>query len=402
MRYLYGDSAPFPLQYNFLATLETFIASAARAAQLDAESRAIQDTTADAAVTRAKSIVALEAFHHAAVKTLQGNLSSAADPQIIEYARQVIDHATRIVDESKRTCVALAEREQASSRVEIERRGAEIRQALEQFLLVGRIPVLESRVSLTLADGQNSLAAVFTHPDSLVTSFKLSPAAVPAWQSPRKVSEFATGIDLMIGMKKSIFKRSTQPESVHLDDHVVSGFDLTDDSATIQLRKKITDPRDAYVFTLRRVDTELLAEAQRFSDEAEPAMPVDHGDRVQLERLWQLLRAGVSDVLVHKERLLSVMIDGQSLFEQGHAIPFIERIIRMMAPTISEIAKRSPNMNELSLKMESDGGRREEIYVKKEDLLVRLDALGERERALFAPLSLTRDKWVSDASVQAD
>src|SRR6185503_7300875 len=37
MRFLYGDSTPFPLGYNFLATLEAFMAASTRMVLLDLE-----------------------------------------------------------------------------------------------------------------------------------------------------------------------------------------------------------------------------------------------------------------------------------------------------------------------------------------------------------------------------
>jgi hypothetical protein len=39
MRFLFGDSAPFPAQYDFLVALEAFVENAARAVKLDAEVR---------------------------------------------------------------------------------------------------------------------------------------------------------------------------------------------------------------------------------------------------------------------------------------------------------------------------------------------------------------------------
>jgi hypothetical protein len=64
---------------------------------------------------------------------------------------------------------------------------------------------------------------------------------------------------------------------------------------------------------------------------------------------------------------------------------------------VNEIARRSPNASELSLKLENDGGKREEIYVKKEDLAAQLDALGPQEKALFSPLGLLREQWAPGA-----
>jgi hypothetical protein len=64
----------------------------------------------------------------------------------------------------------------------------------------------------------------------------------------------------------------------------------------------------------------------------------------------------------------------------------------MFAPIVAEIARRSPNALELSLKCETDGGRREELYLRKKDLVAKLEPLTPPARALFAPLALTREE----------
>lgn len=393
MRYLFGDSAPFPLQYNFLATLEVFVAQAARAAALDAEVRAVQEQTAEAGVNRAKSLGALEMFHNAIVHAVRGSSSNLTDPQVLDYARQITEDAARIVEEFKRNAAAVGEREQAAARIEIDRKKGEVRKAVELFLTGARIPVLESRVSMRYNEGINELSAVLTHPEGIFASFTLSTAALPAWAAPRKVGEFASGLDLMVGRKKSMFKRTTQPEAVHLDEYVVTGFELSDDTAEIRMRRKLTDPLDTLVFQLERTDEELLAVVDHPGEpEGEAPSVLDAADRAHLERLWQLLRAGVADALSHKERLVSVELDGKDLFDTAGPVPLIERVVRMIAPTVVEVSRRSPNAQELSLKVENDGGRREEIYLKKEELLSKLEPLAEKERQLFAPLALTREK----------
>ncbi len=398
MRYLYGDSAPFPLQYNFLATLEAFVGSAARAVQLDAELRKLSEAAAQAAAVRSHAAATLEGFHQTIMHALSESGMRSTEPQVLDYVRQVAEHAGRIVEEAKRSAQAAAERDQANARVEVDKHKGEIRKSLEQFLTVARVPVLESRVGMGLVDGRNQLSAVFTHPEGIVTSFTL--ASPPAWSQPRKVGDFAQGLNLMIGVKKSLFKRTVQPESVHLDEYVVTGFDLSDDTAEIRLRRRLAEPHDTFIFRLRRVDADLHCDVQRPGEvESEAGVTIDSADRAQLERLWQLLRAGVADALGSKERLVGVTVDGADLFEQNRTVAFVERIIKMIGPTVVEISRRSPNPHELSLKTENDGGRREEIYLKKEDLASKIEALREKERALFAPLSLGREKWLSDTSV---
>ena len=56
MRYLYGDSVPFPPQYDFLAALEVFCAQAARIVRLDAETRALRTAADEGAIQRARAV----------------------------------------------------------------------------------------------------------------------------------------------------------------------------------------------------------------------------------------------------------------------------------------------------------------------------------------------------------
>ena len=59
MRYLYGDSTPFPLGYNFLSTLEAFMTASTRIVQLDLESAQIGKQRDELAQNRVKGLEAL-------------------------------------------------------------------------------------------------------------------------------------------------------------------------------------------------------------------------------------------------------------------------------------------------------------------------------------------------------
>jgi hypothetical protein len=102
------------------------------------------------------------------------------------------------------------------------------------------------------------------------------------------------------------------------------------------------------------------------------------------------------DLLDQKEQLLAVSLDSQPVIEGGLALAFVVRLVSMFAPTVREIAKRSPNEFELSLKMETEAGRREELYLRKEQLTMKLQPLSSDGRAVFAPLGL--DTWVPGTS----
>lgn len=390
MRYLYGDSAPFPHSFNFLSTLEAFMAAAARIVQLESESRQSQVQAAAGAAARVKSLEELETFHEAVMRAIQDSAARSTQPQTAEYARQVVEYAAHLVDDAKRSVQTTNEREHAGILGEVDRRRTEIRAALQTFMIRGPLPVLDAAVSMRF-DGvaHNTLSATITNPEGIVCSFTLATHAVPAWSLPRKVSDFADGVNLMVGIKRGLFRRGGQPELVHVDEYIVSAFDLTESTAEIHLRRRPNE-RDALVFTMRRDDGGLQAEVALPSEEGPEALPhpVDPGDKVHLSRLWQNLRSAVEDVLDRRERLLSLRLEGEDVFEHDLSIMLVDRLVRFLAPMVGEIARRSPNPKELSLKVENDQGRREEIYVKKDDLVATLAGLGERERSVFAPLGL--------------
>lgn len=404
MRYLYGDSVPFQLQYNFLTTLETFVTCAAQAVQHQFEIQELLVSTADSASTRSKSQEELENFHRMVMGAIREFALRVTPPVVTDYCRQVQECAVRIVEDNKRHEFQLTEREQFQIRSEIERRRVEIRNAVETFLIAGRLPVSESKISMRLENNQNEFSAVFSNPLKIVTSFRLSTAQVPAWAAPRKVSEFAQGMALQIGLKKSWITRKVQPEMVQIDEFFIGGFELSADTAQIRLRKK-PDMRDSLIFTLRRSEAELLAELTRPEEDPNidggPSI-IDAPDRAQLERLWQLLRSSVNDVLLYKDRLLTAELEGVDIFEGDRMLPFLKRLIKMFAPIVNEISRRSPNSLELSLKHENENGRREEIYLRKQDLVKKLEVLGPAARALFSPFALSREESEATIVIEED
>jgi len=402
MRYLYGDSAPFPHKFNFLKTLESFMIAGSRIVQLESESRTLQLSTAATATARTAALEELEAFHNAAMRALEASAASSALPHTTDYSRQVVDYASGLVESSKRNAQTANGRDEATVRAEVDRRRIEIREALSHFFVVGHLPTLDVRVQGRCDGSFNVVTAVVAHPDGIVVDVQLATGRVGSWQAPRRVADFVPGLNLMVGMKRGLFNRTATSVAVNVDDFVLTAFELSETAATMHLRKRNTD-RDAYIFTLTRTDGGELSNAEvarPLEDGPESgAMAVDPADLVPLQRLWQSLRLSVDPLIDHRERLNAVRLDGEDVFEHDLTIMLVERMIRYLAPTVAEIGKRSPNPAELSLKVEDDSGRREEIYLKKDDVVARLQPLGDKERAIFYPLGLVPQPTAPAAGV---
>src|SRR5882762_7224667 len=103
MRYLYGDSAPFPHAFNFLATLERFMAAGTKVVKLESEARNLESMAATSAATRVKALDELESFHEQIIAGIQERARRAAQRQTAEYVVQVVEHAARLVEDARRT-----------------------------------------------------------------------------------------------------------------------------------------------------------------------------------------------------------------------------------------------------------------------------------------------------------
>src|SRR5690606_36884438 len=149
--YLYGDSTPFPLGYNFLATLEGFMAAATRIVQLEMESQLVSKQHDELAHSRMKGLEALEQFHTVVMRAVRDTAQKVHHQHALDYARTIAEHATQYIEEHRRATLASNEREAMEVQTSTERRAVEMRSCLEAFLKAARFPVLKTKLSLRLS-----------------------------------------------------------------------------------------------------------------------------------------------------------------------------------------------------------------------------------------------------------
>ncbi|MBI5531352.1 MAG: hypothetical protein HY898_01460 [Deltaproteobacteria bacterium] len=403
MRYLFGDSVPFPQQYNFLSTLEAFVACATATLKLDGEIAKMRAKIATEAETRMKAVSSLEIFHQGLVRFLGEGLKRTSEPLISEYSRQLQEVATHGVEGARKAATEANERDEVSARGDIDRKRAEVRGALDTFLKAASFPSLHYSVTLRLDGNVNKVNAILTLPQGITAGFNLGTSQVREWTVPRRVAEFAQGLVLKIGLKKGWMKKSVELEPISIDDLIVSAFELEETTAEIRLKRKL-DQDDAFVFRIKTAEGKGFAEVLRPLDEGADAhpSPLEDDDRKQIERLWQAMRAATTQLLPHRENLTAVALDGQDLFEHDRIVPFVERVVEMLAPVLAEVDRRSPNPEELSLKVENERGRREEIYVRKGDLIAKLESLPAESRAVLDRLGLTGAETLTATDVTVE
>lgn len=397
MRFLFGDSTPFPLGYNFLATLEVFMTAATRVVQLDQDSQRLARQADEAAQARVSGLEVLEQFHGSTMRMLSDASQKVQHPLVLEYAQHLSEYAARHVEDHRRSVVAANDQDAMQLRAEGERIEREQRSALEAFLKVARFPVASTKLQMRLEgegkDAHYEGSASFETPDGIHMAFTLAPSRAAPWAAPKRVVEVAQGVELHVGVEKSWLRGTVTAKALVVDDWVITHLDASDDMLELALRRRLSE-KESLHFSLRRTEAGVLGRVEYPGQSAGGALPTNlaPADVAQLERLWLGLRTVTRDVLDQKEQLVVVNLDGQSVFESGRASAFVARLVASFAPMVLQIADRSPSEFELSLKMETEGGRREELYLRKEQLLERLAPLTSSGRAVFAPLGL--DTWV--------
>jgi hypothetical protein len=196
-------------------------------------------------------------------------------------------------------------------------------------------------------------------------------------------------VNLPVGLKRSLFKRTVSHELVSLDDYYLGGFDLADETVELKLRRK-PDQKDSLVFELRHTDAGFYAEVLHPDDpDAASLEPVlDQAAATELERFSTLLRSACGAVVARRSRVLGVTLNGQDVFENGLVTQLLSTIVKIITPTVAEISRRSGSPAELTLKTEDDDGKRQEIYVKKAELFAKLAEVPPKAKPLFEPLRI--------------
>ncbi len=402
VRFLFGDSTPFPLEFDFLSTLEKFMTSATRVVQLEFRSKREERELAKADTERQAGLTTVSLLHERLLRALERSAGEAQHPAARDYTNRVGELAKRIRDEQVRAAKEATEQGEAALRAAGEQRVVDVRAYLEEFLLQAALPVVAWQVLMELGgegkDARNTLHAVIQYPQRLCATFQLE--AGGPFAHPCRVQELATGVELKVAIKKSFFKGVVTAEPMSVDDWIIGGFDADETHARIALRKKL-DQKDSLVFRIRWTDQGLAGEVEHPGDPNASAVSpqLDAADLTQLDRLWKAIRTAAAPSLEHRLRLLGMTLDGVEVFERRLELGVVVRFVDVFAPLVTEIARRSPSEYELSLKRESDGGRREEIYLRRDDLLAKLEALASDGRAVFAPLGL--EGWVPAAATIA-
>lgn len=384
--YLYGDSSPFPEGYDFLAELRLFVEAASQALRLSFEADQLEQNLGERAQTHLHAIEALQNFFSNLTTTIAHAAARSGAPQVVgPYARKILEQVEGIGDHAKKSHNANLDAESVKVTSAIGERRRELRNVIAAYLLKDPLPTESWAISLNLGGTAPEGQALLVHPGDLTTSFALDVAS-SVWSQPRKLGELSPGMTIQVGFKKAFLRSSLNPDVHTLDEFFVTEVELGPDSMEIHLRKKPDAPRDSYILDLD-VDAQGAVVGKVARREGEPPFTSQGEDLQRIVELASVLRSECAPLLQRKRRLLSAQLDEHDVFERGLTRTLLDRVAGRLRPIAAQVDQHSPNDQELSLKIQRDDGRREEIYLAKAELRGLVEGLPEEALQLFDGLA---------------
>jgi hypothetical protein len=383
--YLYADSEPFPHSFDFLATLRAFLACGSGVLSAVGEIERLENDALGDRKRAEEDARAMDIF----AKTLTDQIAIAVKknpkPTAIEMiARDVERSLMSAVDTAKAARGATLRAFEVQHDASVEGHREAIRRSIDSFFLQADLDVLESKLVLSLAADGYAASVGCVFPGAIDVLFSLGSQRVEAWRRPRRIHDLVGEVQLQVGMKKKFLSRDLTRERLRIDDHFIQAVELEMGAARIVLRKKLEGP-DVLTLHLGRENGEVIGQIDRDGQGAFSAVPEDRG---ALERLWTTLEESTRDLVLQRVHVDAATMEDMPIYEPQQALHFVETYVELFAPVVAEIAERSPSTKELSLKIEHEGGRREELYLRRDDIATIVGTLDARKMQVFAPLEI--------------
>lgn len=387
MRYLYADSEPFPLDYDLLATLRAFMHAStqiyghlARIEELEVEIAGRNQATQAALGSIAEFTGAMEAARAAASEHY------GAVAEVLELSVELEAHLQGVDAGARSKCARLNEDKSQASLAEIGEHRKSMRAVLEEFLLHSQLGMVPSYAHFALHDERYLLRVGGWTEGPIEVDYGVSTDRMPEWKEARRLSSLVGDLVLQVGMKKKFLSKSMTPELVDVSDYALGDVRTSAHGIEAQLRRKAASTKESVNVALLRTDAGLTGTVTRPDHEDGAPFPLVSEDVPKIERLLQKVQEEARVALPKRNSVHGVRLDSQDVFAHGLSARLCDRLIERFAPYVLEIAERSPSAYELSLKLEHDDGRREELYLRKSDLAQEIGSLPPRMRERFSPL----------------
>jgi len=378
VRYLYADSTPFPFRFDFLAGLERLLLHGGRIATLEAAIGQLERERETDAARTAAALEGLDRWVEEAKTALQTAdvTTEDAGPLAESLSERVVTLVDQLAGETESAEQARLRRDNGTAHDQRVAHRKVMRSELSTLLLEAELGAGPSQTVIRLRESDYGFTVTRTFPGDVKVDYLLGEDGVPGWNEARTVASVAGAMEVQVGMKKKFLRRDMTRELVRIGDHVVTEARLMPSAAEVRLEKKPGSKKPPLLLELTRDGEAVDVTIERESADGLSMFPAVPSDAEKIEGLWEALEDTAERAFAARESVAAVRIDGHDVFAEGQTLLAIDRIASAFAPVVAELAKRTPNEHELTLKVEDAEGKREERYIRRRDLHALLEEAG--------------------------
>jgi hypothetical protein len=371
---LYGDSTPFPYGLDFLDVLRavTDCCVAMLAAQNGIDHALKRSVQVEEGIKgeRWRLDSLLEAVRKAAAPF--GNASA----RVIASAAEVLQATRAIVERERGECERRWSGELAAAADLVDEACTSAWSALEALLLRHTPPQTSVAWRLIADDSGYDAQTLLNTRFGLDAQFGVAVPEAHPWSRHKRVADLAPGTTLRV------------PRTARLDRLFVSEATVHPERITMWLRRSA---RTGAGFRVEVASESGDTAVQLLDDLGQPTgdiYEIDEDNRAPLLRLASALLDSTFDLALRRQLMKGAALDGQTLRGRFEPRDVCTRIIAAYAPIVAEISRRSCAPDELMLRRDLGGGRREAIFITRGELRARVSRLPAALRAMFDPFEL--------------
>ncbi|MBW1807995.1 MAG: hypothetical protein JRJ87_07335 [Deltaproteobacteria bacterium] len=393
MRYLYGDLSEFPAQENTLDLLQRFVDMAVEVLKLDLQIDKALDSIEQDRQYLVDSIDDIGSFHdtlHETIKTAASGLDP--DDVVAVIAQGASDQFSRYLSDAKNKLANQVEQRVQRIESEIANLSRTIHEFLKVFFVPSVLPIGGNSLRCAL-DGQHYRAfSEILDVTGTRCSYTINTADSEFFSEPKKFGDLSPGkIDFPVGTKKAWLKKAPVTESMRIDDAALSQVLDHEEYGEFRLLKRAGNGLEGLLVRIkkgRNGEVSIFRLDPAGQEIAVPKEIINPSHSELMSEFWRQLYPSVVALYRTRGDLSFISINGKEVVQGRLVVELVRRLVNYLSPTIREIDARSPAIEELCLKVEHEGGRREEIYIQKNSLAKRISDLPGTLQSLFSSLDI--------------
>jgi hypothetical protein len=392
--YLYGDSAEFPVQRDFLGLLDNFIDTSVKAITLENTIFDLKENVKDRRRLKNSVLDEMDSFLLTVENAIGGAVARSKEQKtIIQYAEKSKHFLNKFIEDGKIKFSDEIFKEITQFEEKIDRVDEESRKTLEAFLIQDPVPIIKKIYTLKATDEGYSAKVRLDCEADISCVFEIASSELPFWDGHVKACDFVRGVEIPARMKKPFLKSELVPDIVVIDAYFLSDLMCSGEELEVVFRKRLDTAAERFRLKMNFMNdfSVEVYHAEENGVEKNILVVPELKNALKILRLRELgdnIVKQLDNLYPRKQRMESLILNGKDVFEENIVFELMQKVAEIFAPIIAEIKKRSPSKEELSLKAEDESGKRSEIYLKKSQVRAKLGEIKEKGDRLFEVLDI--------------